>query len=70
MHLIHWVLFGDESAKVECLKGFQLANGGLPHRQDQAKLPTIEYSSNEVESVGTHLVVFAKHSSEYMVRHG
>ena len=50
MYLVHWGLFGDEAAKEECLKGFQLADLGLPHKQDQAKPPANEYSSKEVES--------------------
>ena len=55
MHLIHRALFGDEVAKAECLKGFQLADMGLPRQQDQAKPPIIEYSSKDVESTRAHL---------------
>ena len=44
MHFIHPTLFREKAAKAECLKDFQLAKVGLPCKQDQAKLPTIEYS--------------------------
>ena len=69
MHLVHRALFGDEEAKAECLRGFQLVNVGLPWKLDPAKPSTIEYFSKEIESSWTHLEVFTKHSSECMIRH-
>ena len=62
MHLIHRAFFGDEDTRVECLMGFQLADGALPRERDQTKPPIIEYSTKEVESTWTHIEVFAKHS--------
>ena len=70
MYLIHWAFFRDEDARAEYPRGFQLADVTLSHEQDQAKRPTFEFSSKEVESTRTYLKVFAKHSREYMVRHG
>ena len=55
---------------MECLRGFQLADVALSHERVQAKPSTIEYSPKEVESAQPHLEVFAKHSREYMVKHG
>ena len=43
---------------------------GVPCNSDQAKPPTIEYSSKELKSARTQLVMFTKHSRENMVRHG
>ena len=65
--LLQRTLLGDEEGKAECLRLL----GSVPSQdQDTQKLPTIEYSSKEVESARTCLEAFARHSREYMVRHG